>query len=180
MRFWLAGILAFALACKGGGQAQPSLSDTADSAPAPVSNTRAPHAGLGYDSLMRAPQEPFKLISTPLRKCSDKPADTLSYEVLRFELKGDSLRGFLQDSIEGNAEAPVPFRELRYDTIARVVTFSAATASRTLMEFQLAANCDSLVGSLIWKTAYDPRYEGSGVHAQQATYRRVRAPNDKP
>jgi hypothetical protein len=177
MRIWVLGILAFTIAC--GGEHQTSTqSDTVRPASAPVSDTADPYAGVGYDSLMRAPQEPFRLISTPLRECSEKPGDTLSYEILRFELRGDSVRGFLQDSIEGNAERPLPFRRLRYDTIARVLTFSVATAPRTLQEFELAATCDSLVGSLIWKTAYHPQDRYSGVRAKQVTFRRV-PPNDK-
>ena len=180
MRTWFLGILAFTVACEGDRRNPSNQADTVRPASAAVSDTSDPYAGVGYDSLMRAPQEPFRLISTPLRQCSDKPVDTLSYGILRIELKGDFLRGFLQDSIEGNAEEPAPFRRLRYDTIARVLTFSVATAPRTLQEFQLSANCDSLVGSLIWKTAYHPQDGHSGVHAQQVSFRRVRANDHTP
>jgi hypothetical protein len=180
MRIWHLGILAFTIACEGDRQTPSSQAETVRPASASVSDTGDPYVGVGYDSLMRAPQEPFRLIATPLRECSDKPVDTLSYEVLRFELKGDSLRGFLQDSIEGNAERPVPFRRLGYDTIARVLTFSVATAPRTLQEFQLAASCDSLVGSLIWKTAYHPQDGHSGVSAKQVSFRRVPTSYKKP
>ena len=178
MRIWLVLALSVTLAC-GGDRREPrrALDSTAATSTS-ITRTVSAYSTV-YDSLHRAPPDPFKLIATPLRECGEKPIDTLSYEILRFELKGDSIRGFLQDSIEGNAEPPVPFRGLQYDSIADVLTFSAATAARTLQEFQLVPSCESLTGILIWKQAQDARSVGS-VHAKDVKYRRVRRGDAKP
>ncbi len=177
MRIWLVTALSITLAC-GRDRREPSrVLDSTAATSTPTRRTVSAYMSV-YDSLHRAPPDPFKLIATPLRECSEKPIDTLSYQSIRFELKGDSIRGFLQDSIEGNAEPPAPFRGLQYDSIADVLTFSAATAPRTLQEFQLVSDCESLRGIEIWKRAQDAQSVGS-VHAENVTYRRVR-PGDPP
>ena len=116
-----------------------------------------PYAGFAYDSLVRAPQEAFVGLPGVLRSCTSKALDTLTYGILRLEVKGDSLRGFVQDSTEGNADAPHFFRKVRYDSVARLLSFTVATAPRTLLEYQLSASCDSLVGVELIRTAYLPQ-----------------------
>jgi hypothetical protein len=100
--------------------------------------------------------------------------DTLVFELLTFELRGDSMRGLLQDSIEGNAEPPLALLALAYDTTARVMTFDVPTAPRSLLSFTLSPSCDLLKGVELSKTAYHPQDGISGVSALRVAFRRAR------
>jgi hypothetical protein len=172
MKVWLVALLILEQACKQG--ASSGAADKPTGTTVAAGRTGAPYAGFGYDSLHRAPPEAFKPLGALFRPCTSQPIDTLKYDILWVVMKGDSIRGFIQDSIEGNAEAPQYFRRLRFDSVARVLQFEVATASRSLSEYQMSVSCDRLVGSVVRKTALHAQDELSGVEARQATYERAR------
>jgi hypothetical protein len=142
------------------------------------SQQRGSYSEYGYDSLIAFGFGHYGTLPPQFRNCHAKAVDTLVFAdagaSLTFELRADSLTGFSQDSMEGNAGAPMALRRFSYDSIPRVFEFAMASAPRTLIEFQLSPSCDSLVGIMIWKTAYHPQDESSGVGSNSIRFRRVK------
>ena len=131
-----------------------------------------PYAGFGYSILMQSGMGRFGPLPPQFRACHKAPVDTLQFEFITLELRGDSLRGFLQDKQEGNLLAPYALLAMSYDTVARVLRFDAPTAPRTLLSFDVSPSCDSLVGIYRVHTAYHPQDRTSGVSSAEARLRR--------
>lgn len=116
-----------------------------------------------YARLMTTGFGPLAPLPPQLRACHGSPVDTLQFEWITLELRGDSLRGYSQDKQGYNLLAPLTLRVLSYDSTARLLSFEVATAPRTLLAFDLSPSCDSLVGVYRVQTAYHPQDEHSGV-----------------
>ena len=160
-------------------EGSPPGSPSTDSLPDAYAGMKAvefspgdPYRTFGYAREMYTGFGPAAPIPPEFLACHHSPVDTLKFEVLFFELRGDSLRGLFQDSIEGNPETPIALMALKYDTTARVLTFDAPTAARTLLSYTLSLSCGSLSGVEIIRTAYHPQDGLSGVSGREVTLRR--------
>ena len=139
-----------------------------------------PYRHFGYAPLMFTGFGLSGPVPRQFRSCHKALVDTLVFQPLTFELRGNSMRGYFQDFIEGNPEPPVAMMSLAYDTIARILTFDVPTAPRTLLSFELSPSCDALVGVELIKTAYHPQDGISGVAAVHDTLRRGPHPGSRP
>ena len=138
-----------------------------DLAPAkPVSfDPNDPYRDFAYAPEMRADLGPFGSLPPQFKGCHKAPVDTLRFDDLTLELRGDSLRGFSQETIEGQLMGKIALIGVTYDTVARLLSFDLPASARTLFSYDLIPSCDSLVGVVRNKTAYHPQDEKSGVSA---------------
>jgi hypothetical protein len=152
---------------------RPPFADLALAQPAQF-DSNDPYRGFAYASQMHFGFGGFATLPPQFLACHSAVVDTLRFQLLTLELRADSVRGFLQDSSEGNAEAPVAMMSLKYDSIARVLVFDVPTAPRTLLSFFLSPSCESLDGVYLIKTAYHPQDGTSGVSAVAQTFLRAK------